>query len=197
MIAVIKSNSGNFKSVTNLLTRLNQDWVLTDNPEVIRKSEKVIFPGQGEASSTMAYLKEKKLDIVIKNLNQPFLGICLGMQILGSFSQENDTECLGIVPLEVKKFVADKEHKIPQVGWNQAFNLKDPLFKNIPEKSYFYFIHSYYIPTNQFQTSTTNFTLDFCSSLNYKNFYGVQFHPEKSGEVGEKLVGNFLSLSYS
>jgi imidazole glycerol-phosphate synthase subunit HisH len=194
MIAVIKSNSGNFKSVTNLLTRLNQEWILTDNSEIIKTAQKVIFPGQGEAASTMTYLKEKKLDVVIKNLTQPFLGICLGMQILTRFSEENQTECLAIVPLQVKKFQADKNHKVPQVGWNQVFDLKNPLFKNIPEKSYFYFIHSYYIPANQFQASATNFTLDFCSSFNYKNFYGVQFHPEKSGEMGERLMSNFLSL---
>ena len=194
MIAVIKSNSGNFKSVTNLLTKLGQKWILTDDSVLIQKADKVIFPGQGEASSTMSYLKEKKLDETIKNLAQPFLGICLGMQILATFSQENQTECLKILPLEVEKFTPDKNHKVPQVGWNQVYNLKNPLFKNIPEKSYFYFIHSYYIPTNTYQTSITDFTLEFCSSFNYKNFYGVQFHPEKSGEIGSQLMKNFIEL---
>jgi imidazole glycerol-phosphate synthase subunit HisH len=195
-VAIIKYNAGNIFSVVSALERLNMQYVLTDDEATIRSADKVIFPGVGEASSAMAYLKSKGLDSIIKSLNQPVLGICLGMQIMCARTEENDTDCLNIFNLEVRKFknIDDGKIKIPHVGWNTITELKSPFFKNIKESSYVYFVHSYYAEASGYATATCNYIQDFSAGLQKDNFYGVQFHPEKSGDIGETIIQNFLDL---
>ncbi|MGN6163401.1 MAG: imidazole glycerol phosphate synthase subunit HisH [Flavisolibacter sp.] len=192
-LAIIKYNAGNIQSVLNALERLGLQAEVTDNPEKIRVADKVIFPGVGEASSAMRSLQQNDLDKVIKELKQPVLGICVGMQLLCTHSEENDTTCLGIVPVEVKRF-QNKNLKVPQVGWNTIYDLQSPLFKNIANNSYIYNVHSYYAKDSQYTIAKCNYGLEYAASIQKDNFYGVQFHTEKSAETGDKIIKNFLEL---
>lgn len=193
MIAVIKYNAGNILSVMNALWRLGKDAVLTDDPDTIRKADRVIFPGVGEASSAMRYIREHALDEVIVSLQRPFLGICLGLQLMCSYSEEGDTECLGIFSDKVSLFPSDRGYKIPHVGWNTISNLRGSLFCNELEDEYMYFVHSYYVPMSKYCSSVTEYDgLSFSSSLEKDNFMGVQFHPEKSGKMGNLILKRFL-----
>lgn len=192
-VAIVKYNAGNVESVKNALNRLNIEPILTDEPEILKSADKVIFPGVGEASSAMNYLRSKNLDAAIKSLVQPVLGICLGMQLLCDFSEENETECLGIVPYKVRKFVSDKL-KVPQMGWNNIFDLKSDLFAGIGENSYVYFVHSFFVESGNQTIAVCDYEAKFSAAINYQNFYAVQFHTEKSGAVGEKILENFLKI---
>ena len=192
-VAIVKYNAGNIQSVTNALNRLGVESAVTDDAETLRTADKIIFPGVGEASSAMNYLRTRNLDTVIKSLKQPVLGICLGMQLLCEFSEENDTQCLSVLPYKVRKFESD-ELKVPQIGWNNAFDLKTDLFDGIEENSYFYFVHSFYVESGAATIATCNYGLNFSAAVNYENFYAVQFHAEKSGIVGAKVLENFLKI---
>ncbi|MGI8555651.1 MAG: imidazole glycerol phosphate synthase subunit HisH [Pyrinomonadaceae bacterium] len=192
-IAVVKYNAGNVESVKNALNRLGVEPILTDNAEVLRGADKIIFPGVGEASSAMNYLRERNLDAAIKNLTQPVLGICLGMQLLCDFSEENETKCLEILPYRVRKF-SSETLKIPQMGWNNIFDLKSPLFEQIVENQYVYFVHSYYVEAGAETIAACDYGIKFSAAINHENFYAVQFHTEKSGAVGAKILENFLSI---
>jgi glutamine amidotransferase len=199
---IINYHAGNIRSVTFALERIGVIPILSDNAEEIKSADKIIFPGVGEASSAMGYLKEKKLDEIIKNLKQPVLGICLGMQLLCKYSEEGNTNCLGIFDVDVKHFVSPTEigasrsgdTKVPQVGWNRIYNLKSPLFKGIKENEYMYFVHGYYAGQNKYSVATANYILEYSCALQKDNFYAVQFHPEKSATAGEKLLKNFFEL---
>ena len=194
-IAIIKYNAGNVRSVEIALERLGVTSFLTDDAEEILSADKIIFPGVGEASSAMRYLKAKSLDQVILDAEQPFLGICLGMQLMCRSSEENNTDCLGIFPEEVKKFNSDViQLKSPQIGWNNIFELASPIFKDIAENSYCYFVHGYYAHLGKHTIAKAAYGMDYSAALNFKNFYGVQFHPEKSAAVGGKIIQNFLNL---
>ena len=204
-LAIIKYNAGNIQSVLNALERLGLQAAVTDNPEKIRTADKVIFPGVGEASSAMKSLQQNNLDKVIKELKQPVLGICVGMQLLCNRSEENNTPCLGIVPIQVKRFpttllsISDGEGpevrlKVPQVGWNTIYNLQSPLFKNIANSSYIYNVHSYYAEDSKYTIAQCNYGLEYAAAIQKDNFYGVQFHTEKSAETGDKIIKNFLEL---
>lgn len=195
-IAVIKYNSGNVQSVLYALERLGVDAELTDDPSIIRAADKVIFPGQGEASTAMNYLKARKLDLLIKDLKQPFLGVCLGLQLLCEHSEENDTECLGILPVKVKRFmpVDSQEFKVPHVGWNELEQLgSDPLLSDLPPSPFVYYVHSFYAELSEYTIATTHYVHDFSAILRRDNFWAIQAHPEKSSLVGQKLLSNFLS----
>lgn len=195
MIAVIKYNAGNIQSVQYALQRLNIDCIVTDDHDQIKNADKVIFPGVGNAGSAMENLKEKKLDEVIKSLTQPLLGICVGMQLLCNHSEENDTTCLSIVDLKVKKFSGNnKDFKVPQMGWNTIYDFKSPLFDEIKENAFVYYVHSYYAEHGKETIATTDYTLPYSAVIQKDNFYGVQFHTEKSAEVGERILLNFLNL---
>lgn len=193
-IAIVKYNAGNVESVKNALNRLNIEPILTDDAEELNSADKVIFPGVGEARAAMEYLKERKLDSVIKNLKQPVLGICLGMQLLCEFSEERDTKCLGILPYRVRKFESDTL-KIPQMGWNNIFDLKSDLFRGLQENSYVYFVHSFYVELGAETIATCDYGVKFSAAVKHENFYAVQFHTEKSGAVGEKILENFLKIN--
>jgi glutamine amidotransferase len=193
-VIILKYSSGNIKSLFFSLKRIGIEAIITDNYEEILSSDKIILPGVAEARSAMKYLKKKKLDIIIPNLKQPVLGICLGLQLLCNFSEENNTTCLGIFNLSVKKFKYNKKVKIPHIGWNNINKLKGPLFKKIHEGVYQYFIHSYYIPLCKYTTSQSKYIIPYSSSLKKKNFYGIQFHPEKSSYNGQKILENFINL---
>lgn len=197
-LVIIKYNAGNIQSVLYALERIGVEATVTDNVDEIQRADKVIFPGVGEASSAMRYLRERGLDNVIKNLQQPVLGICLGMQLMCRFSEENNVECLGIFDEDVKYFAkaaaAGNKLKIPQIGWNNIYNLKTPLFKNLPDNSYAYFVHSYYAALGDHTIATTDYILPYSSALHKDNFYGVQFHPEKSADKGEQILKNFIAL---
>src|SRR5574338_46289 len=193
-LAIIKYNAGNIQSVLNALERLGVNAEVTDDAEKIRSADKVILPGVGEASSAMRSLKENDLDKIIKALKQPVLGICVGMQLLCEHSEENDTGCLNIVPVKVKRFSSALKLKVPQVGWNTIFNLQSPLFKNIPDKSYIYNVHSYYAEDSQYTIAKCDYGLEYAAAIKKDNFYGVQFHTEKSAEVGDKIIKNFLEI---
>lgn len=193
-IAVIKYNAGNIRSVAFALERLHLDFEITDHVEKITSADKVIFPGVGEASSTMQYLRERKLDQIIINLKQPVLGICLGMQLMCRHSEENDTTCLGIFDETVKLFKSDPQHKVPHMGWNSlqlTNSWLDPSLVN----QYVYFVHSYYVPVSAYSSATTDYTQPFSSAMKKNNFYAVQFHPEKSAKVGEKVLKSFLDIA--
>lgn len=192
MIAIIKYNAGNIQSVKNAVERLGYSCVVTDDESVLQKAEKVILPGVGEASSAMRYLKERKLDEVIKKLTQPVLGICLGQQLLCNFSEEGNTTCLGIFEVKVKKF--EPLLKVPHVGWNTIYDLKSALFNGISADEDFYFVHSYYAETGEETTSICDYILPFSASMQKNNFYATQFHPEKSSKIGEHILLNFLQL---
>jgi glutamine amidotransferase len=194
-LTIIKYNAGNIQSVLYALERIGMNAEVTDDMERIKKSDKVIFPGVGEASSAMRYLQERKLDKLICGLSQPVLGICLGMQLMCRYSAENATKCLGIFDEEVNLFKATETGiKIPQIGWNTIYNLKTPLFRDVPEQSYCYFVHSYYASLGEHTIGTTDYIMPYSSALHKDNFYGVQFHPEKSAAVGEQILKNFLEL---
>lgn len=191
-LAIVKYNAGNIQSVLYALERIGMEAVVTDDHAELQSADKVIFPGVGEASSAMNYLKERELDTLIKSLTQPVLGICLGMQLMCTHSGENDTECLGIFDTEVKKFTG--ELKIPQIGWNLVQEGKQPLFTGIQKDPYCYFVHSYYAALCEETAAVTEYGVRFSSALQKGNFYGVQFHPEKSAAVGEQLLKNFIHL---
>ena len=193
-LAIIKYNAGNIQSVLNALERLGVNAEVTDDPGKIMSAGKVIFPGVGEASSAMRSLKENNLHNIIRELQQPVLGICVGMQLLCEHSEENDTKCLGIVPVKVRKFDSMLKLKVPQVGWNNIFDLQSPLFKNIPDKSYIYNVHSYYAEDSQYTIAKCEYGLPYAAAIKKDNFYGVQFHTEKSAEVGDEIIKNFLEL---
>jgi len=194
-LTIIKYNAGNIQSVLFALERIGMKAEVTDDIEKIRSSDKVIFPGVGEASTAMHYLNERGLDIVIRNLKQPVLGICLGMQLMCRYSEENSTDCLGIFDEDVRKFRVQRSgFKVPQIGWNNICNLKTGLFAEVKESSFCYFVHSYYASIGKHTIATTNYVQPYSSALQKDNFYGVQFHPEKSAEVGESILKNFLTL---
>lgn len=192
-VAVVKYNAGNIQSVMNALRRVGVDPVLTDNPVELRKADRVIFPGQGEASHAMEYLQTHGLDQVIKSLTQPVLGICIGQQLMCEHSEEGNVDCLGIFPAQVLRFHPHKhEQKVPHMGWNQLENVQDPLLEGINEGAFVYFVHSFYVPTTDYTIATTNHILSFSSAMRKGNFMATQFHPEKSGSVGERILTNFL-----
>jgi len=191
-IVIINYGAGNIQSIKFAIQRLGFQAVLSDNEAEIRDADKVIFPGVGEASSAMAMLKSTGLDKVIPTLKQPVLGICLGMQLMCNYCEEGNTKGLNIFDVAVKRFNGNE--KVPQIGWNQIENLKSDLFKGIHEKEYMYLVHSYYVPVNKETIATTNYGLKYASALQEKNFYGVQFHPEKSSKAGAEILRNFLKL---
>jgi len=197
-IVIIKYNAGNIRSVLFALERLGYTGTVTDDPELIQNASHVIFPGVGAANSAMPYLNERGLDNVIRSLKQPFLGICLGMQLMCRHSEENDTECLGLFDIAVKKFPEKDQSgqtlKIPHMGWNKLEQMKSPLFADLDENAFCYFVHSYYAEMSAYTIATTQYGLPFSSALHRDNFYGVQFHPEKSADVGERILKNFLEL---
>ncbi len=192
MIAIVKYNAGNITSVKNAVERLGYSCLVTDDETLFQQAEKVIFPGVGEASSAMKYLKEKGLDEVIKNLKQPVLGICLGQQLLCQFSEEGNTVCLGIFEATVKKF--EPKLKVPHMGWNTISGLNSILYDGISAEENFYFVHSYYAGICQETTAVCDYIIPFSASMHKDNFYATQFHPEKSSSVGEQLLLNFLKL---
>lgn len=193
---IIKYNAGNIQSVLFALERLGIKATVTDDAAIINSADRIIFPGVGEASTAMQYLKERNLDTVIRSLQQPVLGICLGMQLLCNHSEEGNTNGLGIFEnVSVKKFIpGSSSDKVPQVGWNTITNLKSPLFRNVPENSYCYFVHGYYAEESEYTIASTNYTRQYSSALQKGNFFGVQFHPEKSAKAGDIILKNFLSL---
>lgn len=195
-VVIIKYNAGNIQSVLFALERIGVQAVVTDDPQEIKGADKVIFPGVGEASSAMKYLKERNLDKLIVSLKQPVLGICLGMQLLCNYSEEADTTCLNVFEnVKVKKFKpVSNELKVPQIGWNTITSLQSDLFKGITENSYCYFVHGFYAEENTQTIAKTNYILPYSSALRQNNFYGVQFHPEKSAAIGEQILKNFLAI---
>ena len=194
-IAIIKYNAGNIQSVLYALERIGYTATVTDNADEIKSADKVIFPGVGEASTAMNYLKDRGLDKLITSLTQPVFGICLGMQLMCRYSEENDTECLGIFDEKVKKFQSGElKFKVPQIGWNSIYDLKTDLFRNVPENSYCYFVHGYCASIGEHSIGTTNYIQPYSSALHKGNFYGVQFHPEKSADAGAQILKNFLEL---
>lgn len=192
-LAIIKYNAGNIQSVSFALERLNITFSITDNPEEIASADKVIFPGVGEASTTMKYLRDRKLDTLITGLEQPVLGICLGMQLMCSHSEENDTPCLGIFSEKVRKFEPADGMKVPHIGWNNL-RVNDGWLDPSLEQKYAYFVHSYFVPVNSHTSAITEYITPFSAAMRRHNFYAVQFHPEKSAETGEIVLKNFLSV---
>jgi glutamine amidotransferase len=193
-IAIIKYNAGNVASVMYALDRIGQKYKWTDDPEEIKKADKVIFPGVGEASTAMAYLKEKGLDTLIKSLKQPVLATCIGMQLLCKHSEEGNVDCIGVFDVEVKKFQS-KDLKIPHVGWNSITAKGDnPLMKGLKEEEFVYFVHSFYAPVNAYTTAVCEYVQPFSAMLHKDNFYAAQFHAEISGKAGEQILKNFLAL---
>jgi glutamine amidotransferase len=195
-IVIIKYNAGNIRSVLFALERIGTTALVTDDPEMILTADKVIFPGVGEACSAMNYLKKGKLDLLIRDLKQPVLGICLGMQLLCLHSEENNTACIGVFKESVKRFLPTENQilKVPQMGWNTISELKSALFEGVPEKSYAYFVHGYYAGLGETTIAKTDYTEPYSSALHKDNFYGVQFHPEKSALIGERILKNFIQF---
>lgn len=191
-IAIIDYGAGNVQSVLFALERLGYTGIVTDNKVIISASDKVIFPGVGEASSAMKLIREKGLDTLISNLKQPVLGICLGMQLLCKSSEEGNSKGIGIFDIDIKRFT--NQLKVPQMGWNTITNLKSELFNGIKEEEYMYLVHSFYAPLNENCIATTNYGINYATAIQKNNFYGVQFHPEKSGKAGELIIKNFLEL---
>lgn len=197
-VAIIKYNAGNIRSVLFALERLGVPATVTDDHNFIRQSSHVIFPGVGAANSAMPYLQERGLDELMRSLSQPFLGICLGMQLMCSHSEEGDTDCLGMFDIAVKKFpsidATGQRLKTPHMGWNSLYNLQSPLMRDVKEADYVYFVHSYYAELSEGTIATCNYGVPFSAALQQNNFYGVQFHTEKSAGPGEQILKNFLSL---
>jgi len=194
-IVIVKYNAGNIQSVLYALERIGATAVVTDNVEEIQTADKVIFPGVGEASTAMNYLRERKLDEIIKNLRQPVLGVCLGMQLMCSYSEENDTACIGIFNERVQRFTPPTPGiKVPQIGWNNIYDLKSDLFNSLRDNSYCYFVHSYFAALGNETIATADYIQPYSAALQKGNFYGVQFHPEKSAEVGEQILKNFINM---
>lgn len=194
-VAIIKYNAGNIYSVDYALKRLGITPLVTDDPELIQKADKVIFPGVGEAFTTMAHLKTSRLDDLIRHLKQPVLGICLGMQLMCRYSEEGNADCLGIFDADVKRFVPQKHaDKVPHIGWNTLTDVKSDILPASLENEFVYFVHSYYVPVHAFTAATTDYITPFSAALQKDNFYATQFHPEKSGSVGEIILKNFLNL---
>ena len=205
-VVIIDYNAGNIRSVENALKRLSVEPVITADKQLIRHADKVIFPGVGEAATTMSFLQERGLDVLIKSLTQPVLGICLGMQLMCRYSEEGATNCLGIFDTEVKRFESLRhEDKVPHMGWNTVYNLQNNmkvvdggmkpgscLFKGVADNSYVYFVHSYYVPVNDYTVATTDYIQPFSAAIQKDNFFATQFHPEKSGSIGEQILKNFL-----
>lgn len=192
MIAIIKYNAGNIKSVQNALNRLGYDSIITDDEATILKADKVIFPGVGEASTAMKYLKDRGLDNIIKSITQPFLGICLGLQLMCNKTEEGNTECLGIFDTDVKLFPTNDI--VPHMGWNNFSSVKGNLFNNIDKKDDVYYVHSYYAELNDDTTAVCKYIIHFSAALEKDNFYATQFHPEKSASEGEQILKNFLEI---
>ncbi len=193
--AVVKYNAGNIYSVIRVLQRMGVEPVLTDNPEVLHKADKVIFPGQGEASNAMQYLRERKLDEVIRSLQQPVLGICIGQQLMCRHSAEGNVDCLGIFDVDVKRFAPTRhEDKVPHMGWNDLHSLRSPLFRDMEEGEFVYFVHRFYVPTCEWTIAETDYIHPFSAAMQRGNFYATQFHPEKSGKAGQRIIQNFLDL---
>lgn len=190
-IAIIKYNAGNIQSVLYALERIGYTARVTDDKEAILNADKVIFPGVGEASTAMDYLRSRNLDKLIRDLQQPFLGICLGMQLMCKRSEENNATCIGIFEEEVMRF-SSTSLKVPQIGWNNIFDLSTPLFDGVKENEYVYLVHSYYAAAGAHTIATANYELDYSAALHKDNFYGVQFHPEKSADAGERILKNFI-----
>ena len=201
-LAIIKYNAGNIRSVLDALERLGLEASVTDDHEEIRAAEKVIFPGVGAANSAMQSLRQNNLDQVILGLRQPVLGICVGMQLLCSHSEESDTDCLGIVPIRVKKFLpaaadpakGEEALKVPQVGWNSIYGLRSDLFRNVPSESFIYNVHSYYAEDSSYTIAKCMYGVEYAAAIQKNNFYGVQFHTEKSAATGDQIIKNFLEL---
>lgn len=194
-IAIVKYNAGNIRSVVNAMRRLGVEPVVTDDAATLRAADGILFPGQGEARYTMQYLRSRELDKLILSLKQPVLGICIGMQLLCAHSEEGDTSCLGVLPANVKRFAAQRhEDKIPHMGWNSLINPRGPLFDGIKDGDYVYFIHSYYVEPTPYSIAECDYINPFCAAAHKDNFWATQFHPEKSGSVGGKILNNFLSI---
>ena len=194
-VAIVKYNAGNIYSVVNALKRLGIEPTLTDDAELLKKADKVLFPGQGHAGEAMDYLKARKLDLLIRDLKQPVFGICVGQQLLCRHSEEGDTDCIGIFDAEVKRFQPKRhEEKVPCMGWNVLKARVNPILEGLGENPYVYFVHSYYVPLCAETIATADYILPYSASMHKDNFYTCQFHPEKSGKVGEKILKNFLDL---
>lgn len=193
-VAIVKYNAGNIYSVVNALKRLGIDPLLTDDAEALAKADRVLFPGQGEARGAMEYLKARRLDEVIRSLRQPVLGICVGQQLLCRHSEEGDVDCIGIFDADVRRFQPQQhEDKVPCMGWNKLYDTKSSLMDGI-EGGYVYFVHSYYVPLCKDTIATTDYIQPYSAAMHRDNFYACQFHPEKSGKVGERIIKNFLEL---
>lgn len=194
-VAIVKYNAGNIYSVVNSLRRLGIEPLLTDNAEELRHADRVLFPGQGEAGGAMEYLRSHSLDNVIRDLKQPVLGICVGQQLLCRHSDEGNTDCIGIFNTDVKRFSPTRhEEKVPAMGWNSLHDMSSPLFNGLEENDFVYFVHSYYVPLCEDTIATADYIQPYSAALHKDNFYATQFHPEKSGNVGEKILQNFLDL---
>ena len=194
-VAIVKYNAGNVYSVVNALRRMGIDPLLTDDAEALRKADRVFFPGQGHAGEAMDYLKARRLNEVIRDLKQPVFGICVGQQLLCKHSEEGDTDCIGIFDAEVKRFQPkNHEDKVPCMGWNQLYDIKSPLFNGLDDGDYVYFVHSFFVPVCAETIATADYILPYSASMQKDNFYTCQFHPEKSGKVGERILKNFLEL---
>ncbi len=194
-VAIVKYNAGNIYSVVNALKRMGIDPLLTDDPEQLGKADRVLFPGQGEAKGAMEYLKARKLDELIRNLKQPVFGICVGQQLLCKHSEEGDVDCIGIFDAPVVRFRPERhEDKVPCMGWNKLYDTKSPLMEGLGDDPYVYFVHSYYVPLCEETIATADYILPYSASMHKDNFYTCQFHPEKSGTIGERILRNFLDL---
>ena len=197
-LVIIKYNAGNIQSVLYALERIGVEAIVTDDHAAIMSADKVIFPGVGEASTAMQYLQDRQLDKLIVSLTQPVLGICLGMQLMCAYSEENNTQCLGIFEERVQKFqpnsIAQSNLKVPQIGWNTITHLQTPIFNQIKENSYCYFVHGYYAALGEHTIAQTDYVKPYSSALHKNNFYGLQFHPEKSAGIGEQILKNFIQL---
>lgn len=195
-VSIVKYNAGNIFSVINAVKRLGIEPLWTDNADELTTSDCVIFPGQGEARNAMGYLKSYNLDTLIADLKQPVLGICIGQQLMCKHSEEGDTDCIGIFPIDVKRFQPVKhEQKVPAMGWNAIHDLKSPLFKGLTERDYVYFVHSYYCEMCEYTAATADYIIPYSAALQKDNFFATQFHPEKSGVVGHKILSNFIEIA--